>query len=85
MSYEHWKELLSMWAAMEENLMKLVFFKKTEEEVPMDELEVDIVKMIDYHYNVILPLESPCDEDDWRQSVSAARISLVMCVHTRVD
>ncbi len=34
-----------------------------EEEILTDELEVDIVKTLDYH-DVILSLESPCNEDD---------------------
>ncbi len=46
---EYSTELLSMLAAMQENLLKLMLLKEIEEEILMDELEVDIVKMVDYH------------------------------------
>ncbi len=36
-----------------------MLLKETEEEIQMDELEVDIVKTVDFHDNVISPLKSP--------------------------
>ncbi len=50
-----------MLAAEEENLLKSVLLKEIEE-IPMDELEADIVKM-DYHNNVNLYLESPLQQE----------------------
>ncbi len=41
-----------MLLAKEENTMKLMFLKETEEEIPMDELEVGIVKTEDCHDSV---------------------------------
>ncbi len=41
------------------------------------DLEADIVKMLDYHDNIILHLESPCKKND-PQKAGGARISLVM-------
>ncbi len=34
----------------------------------MQELEADIVKSLDCHDDVILPLESPGNEDDWQRA-----------------
>ncbi len=48
-SCEHLTELLSMLAAKEENLLKLMLLKETKDETLMDEPEVDTVKMADYH------------------------------------
>ncbi len=56
---EHFRELLSMLAAKEEILLKLILLQESEGEILMDDLEADIVKMVDYHDNVDLPLKSP--------------------------
>ncbi len=40
-----------------------MLLKESEEEILMNELEADIVKL-DYHDHVNLRLESPCDKDD---------------------
>ncbi len=53
-----------MLAAEEEILLKLMLLKAIEEETPVDELEADIVKTVDYSDNIKLPLESPFKEDD---------------------
>ncbi len=55
-------ELLSVLAAKGENLLKLMLQKEIDDEIPM-ETGADIVKTVDYH-DVILSLESPCNEDD---------------------
>ncbi len=68
MSYEHWIELLSTLAAKEENFLKSALPKETEEEIPMDELEADIVKTTDYHDSIILLMESLCNENDWERA-----------------
>ncbi len=41
-----------MLAAKENNLLKLMLLKENEEEIPMDELRGDIIKMVDYHNNI---------------------------------
>ncbi len=45
-----------------------MLLKEIEEETPVDELEADIVKTVDYSDNVKLPLESPFKEDDWQRA-----------------
>ncbi len=42
-------KLLSMLSAKKDNLMELMLLKENEEEIPMDELEADIEKRVDYH------------------------------------
>ncbi len=42
--------------------------KKIKEETPMDELEADIVKTVDYHDNVISPLEGQRNRNDWQRA-----------------
>ncbi len=41
-----------------------MFLKETEDEIPMAELKVDVVKTVDYHDNLILPVESLYNEDN---------------------
>lgn len=43
-----------MLLAEEENLLDIMLEKLTEEEIPMDELEGDTLKMVDNHNNVYL-------------------------------
>ncbi len=52
-SNEHLIELLSMLAAKKENLLKLILLTEIKEKLPMNELEEDIVKTVDYHDNII--------------------------------
>ncbi len=49
-----------------------MLLKEIEEEIPMDELEADIVKTVDYHDNVILPLENLCNSNDWRRASNSS-------------
>ncbi len=55
-SYEHLIELLSMLAAKEENLLKLMLLKEIVEEILTDQLEADIVETVEYH--------DLCNKDD---------------------
>ncbi len=65
-SCEHWAELLSILVAEEEKFPKLILLKEIEDDIQMDELEEDTVEMMNYH-DVILSLQSPCNEDDWQR------------------
>ncbi len=53
-----------MLEAKKENLLKLTLLKKLGDEIQMDELEADIIKTMNYDDHIIIPLESPCNEDD---------------------
>ncbi len=53
-----------------------MLLKESEEEILMNELEADIVKTVDYHDHVNLPLESPCDKNDWRRASNSGRAEL---------
>ncbi len=57
-----------MLAAKEKNLLNLMLLKEIQDEMLMDKLGADIVKTVNYRDNVILPLESPWNEDDWQRA-----------------
>ncbi len=66
-----------------------MLLKEIVEETTMGELEANIVKMMDYNDNFILPLEKPVWwgwlTESKQQWVSGAHIGLVMWVHIQAD
>ncbi len=52
MRFERLREPMSMLSVREENLLKLMLLKENEEEIPMNELRGDIIKMVDYHDSI---------------------------------
>ncbi len=44
----------------------------------MDEPEVDIVKTVDYHDNIILPPESSCTENDCQKASNSEWAELAL-------
>ncbi len=87
-SCEHLTELLSMLAAKEENLQKLMLLKETEEESMMDKLEADIVKTMNLSFCYFIsgkPVQRGWLTESKQQRVSGARIGLMMWVHIQAD